>query len=323
MYQIIAGQHYLVGYVYIASDGTFLTVEVETIDGWEMSSTHLYVGNVPPDTGAPGQFPFQAEFDPWVTNYTYPPVPLADYNVEYKAGLYFAIHVDVHKQGQEETGWAGDWNNGAPSWDFGWADKWGGYMYDCLPPLPDLPTTPQEFTADRYGMYSYWDIMFTDQNLILPPGEFYIGDYKHYVGWCAENSRWMLELQPYLAWLYSSYDPNMPADPLLPITMNGNLEFVNYMINQRRNPDPGGPFYGVDWTIQDNYIAFQDAVWFFSDGMILGTGSLAEALAEYAMANGDNYIPCEGEWYSLVLYPDTAEENMELRPQMILIEVDP
>lgn len=322
-YEMIAGQHYLVGYVYITNDGTYLTVKVVTIDPWVMSETHLYVGDVPPDTGAPGQFPFQASFNPPVTEYTYPPIPLSDYEIAYKGGLYFAIHADVHKPGQEETAWGGDWNGGNPSWDFGWAVKWGGYMWDCLQPIPDLPATAQEFKAFRYGAETYWDVMFTDQDLALPPGEFYIGDDKFYYGWCAENNWIMLEDHYYLARLYSSYDPNLPQNPLLNVTINGNLDFINYMINQRHNPTPGGPFDGIDWTDQDNYIQLQDAMWYFTDGTLLDAGSLGESFAQDAIDHGDNYIPCEGDWYSLVLYPDDLEGDQETRAQMILIEVDP
>ncbi len=73
----------------------------------------------------------------------------------------------------------------------------------------------------------------------------------------------------------------------------------------------------------NNYLQLQDAMWYFTDGLALGSGSLAQRLAQYAVDNGDNYIPCEGEFYSLVLYPDTSKEDIEQRAQMILIEVDP
>ena len=257
-----------------------------------------------------------------VTIFEIDPIPLAELELGYKDEVFVAIHINIHGEGSQ-TSWAGDWNDGNPQWDYRWDAKWGGYMGVCLPPLPDLPDASQAFDAVRFGTYSYWDTRFQDQSLALPPGDFLIDSDKYYVGWCGDMARVMYEKHLYNATLYSSYDPDLPQNPQIKITVNGNLEFINFMINQRRNPTPGGPFDGVDWTDQANYLEFQDAMWYFTNEFIPDPGSLGEALAQYAIDNGDNYIPCADEWYSLVLYPDTSSNRKEIRAQLVLIEVDP
>lgn len=321
---IIGGQQYLGGHINIWTDDEYFYMKAWTVGDWTMSAIDLYVGSTPPDSsGSPGQFPYHyGAWDPYITTYEIDPIPLSELEVGFKSEVYVAIHVNIHGP-SDETAWAGDWNDGSPQWDYHWEKKWGGYMGVCLPPVPPLPTDPVAYDGIRFGHYSYWDTRFQDQNLDLPPGEFFIGNDKYYVGWCGDMAKVMYENHIYMAQLYSSYDPDLPVNPLIKITANSNLEFVNFMINQRHHPDPGSPFDGVDWTDSDNYLAFQDAVWYFTNEFIPDPGSLAESLAQYAIDHGDNYIPCEGDWYSLVLYPDTSTDNKNIRAQMVLIEVDP
>jgi hypothetical protein len=274
---IIGGQQYLGGYVNFWTDDEFFYLSASTIDDWEMSVIDLYIGSTPPDgQGSPGQFPYHyGPWDPYITSYDITPIPLSELEIEFKSEVYVAVHINIHKGEQQETAWGGDWNDGEPSWDYSWDNKWGGYMGVCLPPCPELPADPQEFDTIRFGTYSYWDTRFMDQDLVLPPGEFLIGDDKYYVGWCGDMAKVMYQNFVYNAQLYSSYDPNLPQDPNINITVNGNLEFVNFMINQRRNPTAGGPFDGVDWTVQANYLEFQDAVWYLTTSSFLTRGRWA------------------------------------------------
>ena len=49
------------GSVDVSVDGDTLTVDIQTIDGWEMTETHLYVGTGAPAKSAPGRFPYKHE----------------------------------------------------------------------------------------------------------------------------------------------------------------------------------------------------------------------------------------------------------------------
>jgi hypothetical protein len=58
---LYAGQHIDVGMVSVWNDAGFLYVQYDTTGGWGMTETHVYVDIVPPETGAPGQFPYMHE----------------------------------------------------------------------------------------------------------------------------------------------------------------------------------------------------------------------------------------------------------------------
>ncbi len=74
-----AGQHINAGTISVWNNGDNLYVKYETNGGWVMTETHLYVGKTDPSqlTSAPGQFPYKAEHDPAVSEYTYI-IPLAE-----------------------------------------------------------------------------------------------------------------------------------------------------------------------------------------------------------------------------------------------------
>ena len=56
-----AGQDINTGSVYITIDGDTLSIDYGTIDGWEMTETHLYLDTSPPIKSAPGRFPYKHE----------------------------------------------------------------------------------------------------------------------------------------------------------------------------------------------------------------------------------------------------------------------
>ena len=65
------GEKIDVGDLALSYDGTNLNVVFNTVDGWEMSETHLYVGNAAPPKSAPGKFPYKHEGLGWVTSDPY------------------------------------------------------------------------------------------------------------------------------------------------------------------------------------------------------------------------------------------------------------
>jgi len=231
------------------------------------------------------------------------------------------IYIATHATAGNETIWGGQWDDeGGPAYQYNWDKKWGGYFSTCVAPVPVLPTDPVEYRAWHWGAVSYWNIAFTAGDPPgMPPGK--LGDY--WVGWCADNQHSMSSGARYMVTLYSSYDPNIPDSGDMPILNNGNWEYVNFMLNQRRNPDPGSPFFGVNWTVNSNKQQLQNAIWFFTNNAGVAAGSLAEQLVQYAVDNGDNYIPCEGEYYAIILYPNTDPTDIFPRAQMNIIEVDP
>jgi hypothetical protein len=58
---LIAGQHINVGDVRVWNDDGYLYVQYNTTGDWWIEETHLYVGENPPTTAAPGQFPYLNE----------------------------------------------------------------------------------------------------------------------------------------------------------------------------------------------------------------------------------------------------------------------
>lgn len=88
----------------IASDS--LIVTFETIDGWKLYETHLYLSKDRPAKSAPGQFPYGHDPLPGVTSDPYT-VPLTDLGASYGDTLYIAAHAVVCKCGCYcETAWA-------------------------------------------------------------------------------------------------------------------------------------------------------------------------------------------------------------------------
>lgn len=93
---LLAGQNINVGSITISNDGENLYVRYETINGWVIRATHLYVGpleNVPDNkSGNPkvGKFPYKEIFIPCVTSYEYV-IPLVGLGEDF----IVAAHADV------------------------------------------------------------------------------------------------------------------------------------------------------------------------------------------------------------------------------------
>jgi hypothetical protein len=93
---LIAGQHIDVGTVSVWNDSTNLYVQYDTTGGWTLEETHLYVGTVPPEQAAPGQFPYKHEELGGATSDLYT-IPLDSWTPG--AQLFLAAHGVVCEEG--------------------------------------------------------------------------------------------------------------------------------------------------------------------------------------------------------------------------------
>jgi hypothetical protein len=109
-----AGQSTLAGTVTVENDSVNLYVTFNTIDGWQIQQTHLYVGALAGLPAGPkgnpkiGNFPYSASHNPRVASYTYT-IPLTDFAP--KECIIIAAHAEVVKFGEDgeviqaETAW--------------------------------------------------------------------------------------------------------------------------------------------------------------------------------------------------------------------------
>lgn len=114
---LIAGQHIDSGDVTVVNDGTILLITIHTQDDWQLSESHIQIGETLDDfpltkKGNPkvGNFDYQREYDPLVTEDTYEFL-LADLGLESGDTITFAVHtvvVQTDLDGEiiaEETAW--------------------------------------------------------------------------------------------------------------------------------------------------------------------------------------------------------------------------
>ncbi len=124
--ELIAGQNTIVGTVTVDYDGTNVTVTYETINGWELDLTHLWLGvcedRPANNPGNPliGQFPYSESHANGTTSYTYTLDP-----AEVGTCGCVAAHAEVtNSNGQTETAWG----NGDP---YG-GNSWAMYFQFCF-----------------------------------------------------------------------------------------------------------------------------------------------------------------------------------------------
>jgi hypothetical protein len=314
-WDLVAGRHYLVGTVSVSNDEDSLTVTYNTSGGWLMEELHLFAGEAPPVKKKPGQWPFKAELDPPADSYSFD-VPLSAVTDEYKGKLFICAHADVVLGDQEEGAWGGYWNDGDPYWDFEWQNPWGGGFNMNVMPHPNLPEDWVSYRGYHFGTFSYWEIVFeADADAGFPPGS-YNGPFgESWVGWCCDETHQMYANYPYNVHVMSSYDDDLP-----PVAQSENWDMINYLINARRS---GEGIFNQNWTSNAMKTQFQLAVWYLVGGTGPHPGGLAGQFVDEAIANGDDYIPGDGEFYALILVPDTSSDNNTVRAQMNIIEVDP
>lgn len=366
-WDMIYGQWYFLGSAEITFDGTnyymHYTLSPEAIaDGWGFCGAHVDIVSDPgdfPKNGAPGQFPWGWDWIP-----VYPDTPPTSYDLLLDGwtppddGLfYIAVHAVICKgswveddsgnwnwvETANQTGWGGVWNAKSEDfdgehWSGTWGKKWGGWYYtgDDDGRYPIWDDFEKEYYASHYGPVSYWGVHFTDND----PGSFYFDpaywQENPWVGWCTDP-RYYGPGTTVTVQMYSCYDPDLPD-----YAKSNNWDMISYMINQRHNPDSGGPFDGVDWSIQSNKDAFQYAVWYFKYGptapwspqadddywyVTISDGSLADSFIQYAIANGDGYFPHPGEWYAAVMWPLDGYNGQRAHTppgfQTNIVEIDP
>ncbi len=137
---LIAGQHFYAGEIRVTYDRTTLCVTYATEGDWEITETHLAVGDeldaIPhakKGNPIPGKFQYQATHDPSVSSFTY----CVNYSSASGVPIYIATHAAVQMEiddsgsYQEETAWGGD----QPFPGRNWATYFV-YVPDCGP-LPE------------------------------------------------------------------------------------------------------------------------------------------------------------------------------------------
>lgn len=120
---LYAGQSIDAGTVSVSNDANNLYVTYSTSNGWEMTETHLYVGDcadIPTSgNGNPqiGLFPYTTDHSPSATSYTYT-IPLSNLENCYCVAAHTAL-VQYDNSGNviaSETGWADGNEMGGGSW---------------------------------------------------------------------------------------------------------------------------------------------------------------------------------------------------------------
>ena len=115
---LIAGQNEIVGTVTVETDGTTINVTYNTINGWEIDATHLYVGDCEsrpannPGNPLIGQFPYKEIHNSGTTEYMY-----SISSAEVGCSGCVAAHAEVRDiNGGTETAWADGLPYGGSSW---------------------------------------------------------------------------------------------------------------------------------------------------------------------------------------------------------------
>lgn len=302
---LYAGQTIDVGTItaYIDTDGV-IHVDYEIIDDWTLTESSVAIVAVDADdcddcedyfpttkAGNPkiGQFPYTSdEF----TDHTYE-IPMDDEDIagddgngfEYGECLCIATHAVVEKgtgdDYQTQTGWAGDHDFDGNSWA----------KYFCFKPAkkPIFPTDVKiKMYFTHYGAESYWGVqVFDGVDYDLPYGNL---EAMTYVGWCVDKDHTMS----------TGWHTDFLMDPM---TWDNTIEWdkINWILNNR-----------------DDYPAcdrdeVQNAIWHFTDGLVLTEGSDADDLADDADLYGDGYVVPIGGVYAVVT--NTPQKN--------IIELDP
>jgi hypothetical protein len=349
------GQHYEYGQVGVVKDpvgfppGYYMYFTLSEPD-WYLSDVAVLYRPVAEDwnaksDGVPGQYPYK-----WTWNRTYPNPPVTFYylslgNFDPETRYNIAIHATI-VQGSyvdgvwvstaNQTGWGGYCHQNkagnageAGSWDYTWKNKWGGWMqtsaWEILPVFNDFAATYSATSGwydSSWNFPAYWKINFS------APNPWPIWGSNPFCGWCVDP-QYLYPNTLVGVQVYSCYDPDLPA-----FAKDPDWDLISFMLNQKHHPTAGGPFAGLTWTARDNWVALQQAVWYFKFGNADPNTSTYTALAwsfiNYAIANGENYYPGSDEYYAVVLWPGLGSPlwpgggpSDTTRFQMNIIEVDP
>ena len=185
-----------------------------------------------------------------------------------------------------------------------WNDECDGTTEDKVLNLPD----PASYLADctltgtpgpTFGTYF-------DTALIGIPFD---PDYNVWnglwPGWCVDEGE---TAQNGFVELWDTYDPLMPYP-------DDDWDLVNYIIN----------YYHVGDVLPEGSITWdklQDAIWRFINGGYSGSDPVVTAIIDDAIANGEGFVPEEGQDCAILLWPVDANHDRRYG-QVTLIIVDP
>jgi hypothetical protein len=289
-YPLMAGQHIEVGSVTVSDDGINLTVEYNIdVDGWYILKTHMYADVKKPKKGAPGRFPFHsgAIHD---TSFTFT-VPLEDLGVASGDELYVAAHAEVNNE-SNIIGYLDE------ATDATFAEQ--AYETVC-PTLGDIAAALPEYTRmnidpDGAGYY--------DVRIDLNGDGAYATDGSETFDWYCIDKTHNIGLGDYTVRVFSSYEA-LPQEIINNGTGDNNLDspenmdLVNWVMN-----NPGNP---VTITQKQQ----QDVIWaLVDDAKTRANLDTAEKqVYDAAVANGEGFVPAEGQSLAIVLQPVDASDN--------------
>ena len=156
---------------------------------------------------------------------------------------------------------------------------------------------------DKYiGLTGTYQVWFPGSNSYFD-AEF---NGEEYEGWCADVDR-RVTFDPTMATLYSIFDPAAPVDK------PENLTLVNYILNTDYITDYSS--YGGGWR------EIQAAIWKLIDNAdvtpptwaISWDETIAAAIVADALANGEDFDPCEGDWMAFVVFIDEDTQMTLIR----------
>ena len=121
---LIAGQNEVAGSISVNVVGDNLVISIVTTGGWQITESHVYVGDTLPEKSAPGQFPYSDPDVETLTNHVYE-IPLSEVGC---GGKYVAVHAVVRKSIGCYWEYETAWGQGCP---FG--KGWAMYFTICIP----------------------------------------------------------------------------------------------------------------------------------------------------------------------------------------------
>ena len=260
---LIAGQFYDVGDVYVWNDGSNLYVKYKTSAGYYMSETHLAVetslDDIPQKNGnpPPGQFQYSSEHDPMVDELIYT-IPITwDVGEE----LFIAAHAVV---------------------------CWGGISSIELE-LPEQVTMQVSYPYP--GGPSYFPVVTVSGGTTID------GTYE---GWCVDTDEGIPENTPYTADVYSSYEALPVGKIEYPENLDLVNWIINQDYVGQTSPGGYGTYtYGdvqrAIWELVEDEQS--------EEGLGDWSQARVDEILADASANGEGYTPGCGDEIVIILNP--------------------
>jgi hypothetical protein len=299
-YTLKAGQHTEVGTVTISRDGTDLFVDyklntLSIMEGWLIVQAHMYADTVPPKKGAPGRFPFHSG-----------PISATEFGFSVDSSylgdtgdLYVAAHAELVRS--EVIGVDSEKVIGFIDSDSGLIYNEQGFETVC-PTLEEIAAALPVYTKMRlFGDgVGYYDV-----KVDLDGNGTYATDGSESFDWyCIDKTHNISANRDYTVRVFSSYE-TLPSE----IVNNGtgddnvdhpeNLDLVNWVIN---NPDT---------PVSINQKQQQDVIWALVDDAKTRAQLDSQEVQVYdaAVANGEGFVPDDGQKLAIVLQPVDENDN--------------